>query len=123
MHHCLTVGKVELIAVKFLLQLLNPLLVCIHPGVTTVRLSHDLVDDELRVSVDVKPLNTKFSGDVHTVDRCLVHCHSVGCMEVQSNHLNESITFRRDQHHPPPALLRVKEPSKYMFRCSQVTGG
>jgi hypothetical protein len=54
----------ELKVVKFLLQLPNLLLVCSHLGVMTVPLSHDLVDDELRVSTDVKPLNPKFGGDV-----------------------------------------------------------
>jgi hypothetical protein len=59
---------VEFETIVFLLQLPNLLLICSHVGVMIVRLSHDLIDDELRVSVDVKPLNPKFSGDVQTVD-------------------------------------------------------
>jgi hypothetical protein len=54
---------VELEAVKLLLQLSNLLPLCSHAGVTTVRLSHNLIDDEFRVSADVKP-NPKFGGGV-----------------------------------------------------------
>jgi hypothetical protein len=49
--------------------------------------------------VDVKTWNPKFGGDVQTVDQCLVLCHIVGSMEVQSNNIKESISFRRDQHY------------------------
>jgi hypothetical protein len=59
---------VELEAIKFLLQFPNILPVCGHKGVMIVRLSHDLIDDKLRVSVDVKSLNPMFSGDAHTID-------------------------------------------------------
>jgi hypothetical protein len=54
---------VRLKPIKFLLQLPNLLSECSHARVTTVRLSHNLIDDELRVSTDVKPLNPKFNGD------------------------------------------------------------
>jgi hypothetical protein len=54
---------VELETVKFLLQPSYLLPVCRHEGVATDRLSHYLIDDELRVSMDVKPLNPKFGDD------------------------------------------------------------
>jgi hypothetical protein len=73
---------VELEAIKFLLQLPNLLPVCGHAGVRIVRLSHDLIDDKLRVSVDVKPLNPKFGSDAHTVDQCLILRYIVGGTEV-----------------------------------------
>jgi hypothetical protein len=73
---------VEFETTEFLLQLPNVLPVCSHAGVATVQLSHDLIDDEFRVSMDVKPLDSKFSGDAQIVDQCLVLHHIVGCMEV-----------------------------------------
>jgi hypothetical protein len=53
---------VELETIKYLLQPPYVLLVCRHAGFATTRLSHYLVDDKLRVSVDVKPWNPKFGG-------------------------------------------------------------
>jgi hypothetical protein len=47
-----------------------------------VRLSHDLVDNELGVSADIKLLNPMFDGDAHTIDQCLVVYHIVGGAEV-----------------------------------------
>jgi hypothetical protein len=35
--------------------------------IATTQLPHYLIDDELRVSVYVKPLNPKFGGDAHTI--------------------------------------------------------
>jgi hypothetical protein len=52
---------VELETIELLLQLPNLLPVCHHAGVVTVWLSHDLVDDELRVIMDVKLLNPVMS--------------------------------------------------------------
>jgi hypothetical protein len=46
-----------------LLQFSNLLSVCCHAGVTAVRLPHDMVDNELRVSTNVKPLNPEPGGD------------------------------------------------------------
>jgi hypothetical protein len=73
---------VELKVVKFLLQLPNLLSVCSHAGVMIVWLSHDLIDDELRVFADVKPMNPKFSGDAQTIDQRLILCHIVGYTDV-----------------------------------------
>jgi hypothetical protein len=48
-------------AVEFILQLSYLLPVCSYVGVTTIRLSHDLINDEfITVSADVKLLNPKF---------------------------------------------------------------
>jgi hypothetical protein len=41
-----------------------------------------LIDDELRVSMDVKPLNSKFGGNSQTIDQCLILYHIVGDVEV-----------------------------------------
>jgi hypothetical protein len=82
---CLVVSPedmVKLEAVKFLLQLSYLLSVCIHAGVTTIRLFHDLIDDEPRVSVDIKPLNPMFGGNVQTVDQCPILRHIVGGTEL-----------------------------------------
>jgi hypothetical protein len=96
---------VELETIKLLLQLPNLLSVCHHAGVMTFRLSDDLVDDELRVTAYIKPLNPKLGSDAHAIDECLVLCHIVGCAEVQSNHVQELIPLRRDRHYASPGLV------------------
>jgi hypothetical protein len=83
-----------------------------HVGVVIVRLSHYLIDDELKISVDVKPLNPKFSGDAQTVDQGLIICHIIGCVEVQPNNIKESISFRRDQHCASPGTVEGKRAIK-----------
>jgi hypothetical protein len=95
----------DLKAVKFLLQLPNLLPICSHAGVTIVRVYHDLIDDNLRVSMDVKTLNPKFINNAQTVDQCFVLRHIIGGMEVKSNHRKESITFTRDRHHASPGTV------------------
>jgi hypothetical protein len=54
----------KLKTVELLLQPPNLLSVCCHAGVIAVRLSHELVDDELRVTVDVKSLDPELNGDL-----------------------------------------------------------
>jgi hypothetical protein len=94
--------KVELEIIE-LLQLPNVLPVCRHVGVMTVRLPHDLVDDELKVTADIKLLNPKLDDNTLTIDEWLIFCHIVGCAEMQLNHVEEPIFLRRDQHHASPS--------------------
>jgi hypothetical protein len=61
-----------------------------------------LVDDELRVAADVKPLNPELGGDAQAVDQCLIFYHIVGCEEVQSNHVEEPISLTGDQYDASP---------------------
>jgi hypothetical protein len=72
--------KIE--TIELILKLSNLLLVCHHAGVAAVRLPHDLVDDELRVTVDVKPLDPELNDDEQSVDECLILYHIVGYAEV-----------------------------------------
>jgi hypothetical protein len=53
----------ELETIKLLLQPPNLLSVCLHAEVMAIQLSHDSVDNELRVAMDVKPLNPKLSSN------------------------------------------------------------
>jgi hypothetical protein len=53
----------EFETIKLLFKLPNLLPVCRHARVVAVRLSHDLVDDELRVITNVKPLNPEHGGN------------------------------------------------------------
>jgi hypothetical protein len=91
----------ELKIVELFLQPSNLLSVCHHVGVTAVQLSHDLVDDELRVATDVKPLDPEPGGDAQVVDECLF-CHIVGHAEVQSNYVTETISLWGDQYDASP---------------------
>jgi hypothetical protein len=73
---------VELKTVEFSLQLSYLLPVRSQARVMTVQLPHDLFDDELRVSTDIKPLNPKLGSDAQTVDQRLLFYHVVGGVEV-----------------------------------------
>jgi hypothetical protein len=64
---CLRMWEISKPSNYFQVSYLLP--VCGHAGVMAVRLSHDLIDDELRVSTDRKPLNPKLGGDAQTVDQ------------------------------------------------------
>jgi hypothetical protein len=72
--------------------------------------------------MNVKPLNPELGGDAQAIDECLVFHHIVGHVEVQSNYVEEPISLGEISMTPPPAPLRVKEPSKYMLQCSWVIG-
>jgi hypothetical protein len=61
-----------------------------------------LVDDKLRVTADVKPLDIELSGDTQAIDEGLVLCHIVGHTEVQSNNIEELIALFGDQHNASP---------------------
>jgi hypothetical protein len=88
---------VELEAVEFLLQLSYLLPVCSHAGVMIVRLSHDITDDELRVSTDVKPLTSALYSATFLVVR---KCSQI--TQRSQSPLGEISTT------PPPTPLRVK---------------
>jgi hypothetical protein len=95
----------KLETIEFFLQPPYLLPVSHHAGVVTVQLSHYLIDNKLRVSTDVKPLNPKFGGDAQAIDQGLVLHHIVGSAEVQSNNIKESISLRRDQHYASPGVV------------------
>jgi hypothetical protein len=67
-----------------------------------------LIDDDLSVFADVKPLNPEFIGDAQTIDQGVILCHIIGSMEVQLNNVKESISFRRDQHYASPNTVDDK---------------
>jgi hypothetical protein len=67
----------EFEVIKFLLELSYLLAVCRHARVAAIQLSHDLVDDELGVVMDVKPLDPEIDGDAQIVDEGLIFCHVV----------------------------------------------
>jgi hypothetical protein len=64
-------------SIELLLMLCYLLMVCHHVGITTVRLRHDMVDDELEVIADVKPMDLELGRDAHAVDEGLVFWHIV----------------------------------------------
>ena len=54
---------IEFEAVEFVLQPLDLLAVRSHLGVVAARLLHDLVDDQLGVTLDVKASDAQLDGD------------------------------------------------------------
>jgi hypothetical protein len=64
-HLIVTSGDMmKLKAVELLLELSYLLAVFHHAGVMAIRLPHDLVDNELRVTADVKPLDLELGSNV-----------------------------------------------------------
>jgi hypothetical protein len=82
--------------IELLLKLSNLLSVCRHAGVTTIQLPHDLVDNELRATLDVKPLDPKLGSKAQTIDMGLVLHHIVGRAKMQSNYIEEPISLGGD---------------------------
>jgi hypothetical protein len=68
--------------IKLHLKISYILIVCCHAGDMAVQLPHDLVDDELRVTVDVKLLDPELGSDAEAVDEGLILCHIVCCAEM-----------------------------------------
>jgi hypothetical protein len=95
-----------------LLKLSYLLSVCYHVGVAAVQLPHELVDDELRVIVDVKWLDPELDGDAQAIDEGLVLCHIVCYMEMQSNHLEEPISLGGDQYNASPSHIESEGAAK-----------
>jgi hypothetical protein len=88
--------------IEILHKLSKLLSVCHRARVMTIQLPHDLVDDELRVTTDVKPLDPELGGDAQAVDKVLILRHIVGRMEIHSNHIEESIFLGGDKHNASP---------------------
>jgi hypothetical protein len=75
---------IELDAVKFILEGVHSVAVCFHLLVVAARVLHDLVNHELRVSLDVEALDACFDGDSEAAEEGLVFHHIVGRREVQA---------------------------------------
>jgi hypothetical protein len=88
--------------IELLLKLSYLLAVCRHAGVMAISLPHDLVGDELRVAVDVKPLDPELSGNAQAVDEGLIFHHIVCRVEIQLNYVDELISLGGDQNDASP---------------------
>ena len=62
---------------KSVLELAHLMAVCCHEEAFARGLLHDLVDDQLRVAVDVQPRSVELDGDAQSVDEGLVFCSVV----------------------------------------------
>ena len=54
---------IELETIELVLQLVDFSAICYHIGIVAAQLLHDLVDDQLGVTPDVKLSNTQLNGD------------------------------------------------------------
>ena len=68
---------VEFKVVKFFIQALDRLAVCIHLEIMATRLLHDLVNYEPRVASDIEPFDPKLDCDVEAVNKGLVLRHII----------------------------------------------
>jgi hypothetical protein len=77
-----------------------------HAGVATVRLPHYLVENELRVALDAKPLDPELDSNAQAIHNSLVLRHIVCHAEMKSNHVQELITLEGDQHNTSPNPIK-----------------
>ena len=68
---------IELEAVESILQPSDFLVVCLHLGVVAARLLHDLVDDQLRVALDIKSSDAQLNGDAQAINERLILSHII----------------------------------------------
>ena len=54
---------IELETIELVHQLVDFSAICSHLSTVAAQLLHDLVDDQLGVTLDVKPLDTQLDGD------------------------------------------------------------
>jgi hypothetical protein len=64
--------------IKLLLEFPYLLTVCCHVGVATIQILHDLIDDELRVPMDVELLDPELSNDAQAINKGLIFRNIVG---------------------------------------------
>jgi hypothetical protein len=88
---------VELEAVKLVLQLADFFAVHSHLGVVVALLLHNLVDDKLRVTPDVKPLDPQLNGNAQSIDERLIFSHIVRGQEMKANHVLHTHSMRGDE--------------------------
>jgi hypothetical protein len=72
-----TGNVIEFNAVELVLEGSYGVAVGLHLVVMTTRVLHDLINHELRVSLDVKALDACFDGDSKDAKESLVLCHVV----------------------------------------------
>ena len=54
---------IELEVIEFVLQLVDFSTICSHLGIVVARFHHDLVDDQLGVTLNVEALDAQLDGD------------------------------------------------------------
>jgi hypothetical protein len=81
-------------------------------GLVVVPLPHDLVDDELRVTAEVKLLDPELDGNAQAIDDGVILHNVVGHVEVQSNNIKESIPIWGDQNNATPSPVETERAVK-----------
>ena len=59
---------------EFVLELVHLSAICCHEGAFARGFLHDLVDDQLRVTVDIQPRGAELDDDAQSIDEGLVFC-------------------------------------------------
>ena len=88
---------VEFETVELIFKATYQFAVRLHFGVMTIRVLHDLVDDELRIAPYVETPHSKFDGDLQAVDKSFVLGCVVGGSEVELNHVTHMHSEGRDE--------------------------
>ena len=69
---------IELEPVELVLEAMHYVAVRLHLLIVAAGFLHHLIDDELRISPDVKALDAKLDGDAEATEKGLVLQHVVG---------------------------------------------
>jgi len=78
---------VELEPVELVFELADCVAVRCHLGVMAAPLLHDLIDDQLGVTLDVKSSDAQLDGDTEPIDESLVFSDIVGCRKMEADHI------------------------------------
>jgi hypothetical protein len=101
---------IELDAVELVLEGMHGVAVGLHLVVVATRVLHDLVNHELRVSLNVKVFDACFDGNSEAAEEGLVLCHVVGHEKMQACLICSPRGEMKSR--PVPAPIFITDPSK-----------
>jgi hypothetical protein len=112
---------VELEAVEPVLQLVDLLAICGHLGAATARFFHDLIDDQLRDTMDLKPSDAQLDGDMQVVDERFMLGHIIRGGKMNTDNIPPTVLRGQTKICPTPAPFLLSNPSKYTVHHSSST--
>jgi hypothetical protein len=112
---------VELEAVEPVLQLADLLAICGHLGTVTAGFFHDLIDDQLQDTLDLKPSDAQLDGDTQVVDDHFILSHVIRGGKMNTDHIPPTELTRQMKISPAPSPFLLSNPSKYTVHHSSST--
>jgi hypothetical protein len=73
-----------------------------------------LVHNQPGITSDIEPSDLELSGNVQTIDKCLILSHIVRGRKMNVNHVPHAYVEGETKTNPALAPLFISDPSKYM---------